>query len=915
MKTNLPFYELTAKMCDILKLSFVEYGGMKFIDKEKVLNSLSWINKFAFDYEWNLYQKKNSKEILEPLRHSEKLESFVNYFDSNSFLKKYICLENLLSVNFEFKKKLIEEIISSFNNDKEELITFFNLENNSSIIKIDLGEGDTHQYGKSTAIVHLNNNMKLVYKPRSGALDHAFNDLLEKINLVDIGINFKKNNLLDKETYSWFEYIEHTPVKKKKELKNYYVRCGGIVGILYFLKGFDIHFENIIAFGEYPTLVDLECMFNEKDSKYDVLSIGLIPQLNEANNNFFDCSGLGADGKGETPPYWQWKNLNSDKLDLVKCSGAFKKEKNQPIFNDNSITPKEYLNEITEGFNLICNWFLEQAEKGNIKELFSSFKNKTIRILPRSTQLYSNILENSYEPKVLMTKRERSKVLDDNLANFSFLPVISKEYYEPIIEREKDALLRMDIPYFTANTSDIYLEESGQKPIENYFKETPFSSIINRANELKKNDIKDQVELIQDAFAARYNLQKDLLKNTEAINEKSIIINYEIDLIVDKIINNAIEIDEKYQWISYQSSSTGKVFLGEFNHSLYSGKLGIALFLSMYIKNENNNKIKCIINSIVEDLILNFSSFLKSIDQNSYASTSIGVTGVIYSLLKIDAQKYRDVAFKLASFFSTDLITNSKESDFLEGLAGTLTVLIELYKVYPVYDLLKKINLIGNKLLDTRVLDVSSKCHVWKSNINNKPLTGLAHGASGIGYALLRLFELTGDFKYRKAFYEAVDFEDNYFSKKKNNWKDLRNEKNNFHNAWCYGGTGIGLVRLHAYKILNDPRFLKDTKNVISLIQSESTDKLDFYCCGNAGKIDFLLDAFAILKEDDILDLVKKKIEKLIQKKESIGNYITHEATAIKSENFSFFRGLSGIGYVMLKSKNPNNFPSIGLFS
>lgn len=585
------------------------------------------------------------------------------------------------------------------------------------------------------------------------------------------------------------------------------------------------------------------------------------------------------------------------------------------MFHEKLISPEKHLNEIIEGFQCICNWFLEQKKENNIQYLLSGFKNKTIRVIPRSTQLYSTILENSYLPKALESSEERSKVLDKYLNDFPLLPIIGDEYKERIREGEKEALLRMDIPYFTANTSEVYLEESNQVVVNYFFKKSPLDFVIDRINIFEKKDIQNQVNLIKDAFAARYNLQREFAKTSNTNNEKTINIDEELDIIIEKVLSTTSEVDGKYFWECYQASATGKTFLGTLENSLYSGTLGIALFLSEYLKKYQNIQIEHIIDSLIEDLILNFSKFLNSIEQSAYTSLSSGISGVIYALLKIDTEKYKDVTLQLASFFTEDLITNGKVNDFLEGCSGTLVVLIKLYRIHPTDKLLKKIQLIGTKLLKEQTLDKDLGCYVWKSNIKEKPLTGLAHGASGIAYAFLKLYELTGEISYRNAFYEAVDFEDIYFSDKENNWKDLRNEKNNFHNAWCYGGTGIGLVRLHAYNILKDSRFLKDVRNVISLIQSEPNNNLDFYCCGNTGKIDFLLEAFTILKENDVLDLANVMIRELVQKKEREGNYITHEATAICSENPSLFKGLSGIGYVLLRSESPNDFSCIGLFN
>ncbi|MEM9549004.1 MAG: type 2 lanthipeptide synthetase LanM family protein [Bacteroidota bacterium] len=914
MNKQFPFSNSIKELCAIQNLH-LESETSTLIDENKWLNDLLWMSKFAFDHEWNAYRTTHSiQQGAYPIG-KKILNDFLVDFKAEKILKTYPHLVELISKNLRFKNYHLKEVINFFEEDKDDLIAFFNFEKNVSIKKISPGEGDTHLSGKSTSIVHLTNGKQLVYKPRSGELDQMFNTLLEEINSANIGVDFQRINLLNKTTHSWVEFINQLPVDEENQIENYFKRCGALIGLSYLVMGFDLHFENIIAHGEYPILIDLECMFKSDDTQFDVLSIGLVPQLFAVQDTFFDCSGLGADGKGETTPFWQWVNLNTDQLDLIKESTHFSNGKNQLFFDGKLVSPKNFLNQIIEGYQIISDWFLHKKETNEINNLFSVFKDKTIRVLPRSTQTYSNILENSYLLNALKSSDERSEIIAKSLDDFTFLPTVADEHKERIREHEKEALLRMDIPYFTANTSRTYLEQSGQKVIENFFREPPYNFILNRIKTLDRKDIQEQINLIKDAFAARYHLKDDKHESSKSVMNTPFSIDHELALIIDKIVNIAQEEDEKYIWKSYQASGSGKIFLGGLNDSLYSGRLGIAIFLAAYLKKKKNHEIQQIVDSIIHDVILNLSAFLTGIDQSSFLSFSKGITGIIYTLLKIDPIKYKETALHLTSFFTDELIAKTTENDLLEGCSGALISLIELYKIEPVRKLKDKIQFIGEKLLRERSIDKKTGLHIWKSSFNNNPLTGLAHGASGIAYAILKLYELTSESKYLEAFYEAVNFEDFYFSDKENNWCDLRNRNAAFHNTWCYGATGIGMVRLYAYQALNDPRFLKDVKNVIALIRSESVNDLDTYCCGNFGKIDFLLEAFTILKDNEILSLANHMIEKLVLKKENVGNYITHEATKIRSENPSFFRGLSGIGYVLLRSQNPSCFPSVGLLN
>jgi lantibiotic biosynthesis protein len=92
-------------------------------------------------------------------------------------------------------------------------------------------------------------------------------------------------------------------------------------------------------------------------------------------------------------------------------------------------------------------------------------------------------------------------------------------------------------------------------------------------------------------------------------------------------------------------------------------------------------------------------------------------------------------------------------------------------------------------------------------------LTGLAHGASGPGLALLELHRATGEERFRDAALSAFAYERGLFDPVAANWPDLRTRPitggprpvRRFTTAWCYGAPGIALARLRAAELIDDP--------------------------------------------------------------------------------------------------------------
>ena len=276
--------------------------------------------------------------------------------------------------------------------------------------------------------------------------------------------------------------------------------------------------------------------------------------------------------------------------------------------------------------------------------------------------------------------------------------------------------------------------------------------------------------------------------------------------------------------------------------------------------------------------------------------------------------KYKTEALELTKLITEDRIKRDFTFDILSGNAGCLTVLANLYKITHSDRVLQKIKFIADDLLSKRMYHEKTKCSIWNSDKFHAPLTGFSHGVSGIAHGLLKAFEVTGNKKYKSAFYDAIDYENFFFDKNKLNWLDLRNGEKFCKTMWCHGSPGIGLSRLYAYKVLKDERLLEDVRNAIESVRSFPLLEKDFYCCGNIGRLDFLIEAASVLKDKKLKKLSEKKIKELMMKKSDYGFYQTFHLSNISLENPSFFRGLSGIGYTFLRSVDPVKYPCLGLF-
>src|SRR6266496_2434301 len=115
-------------------------------------------------------------------------------------------------------------------------------------------------------------------------------------------------------------------------------------------------------------------------------------------------------------------------------------------------------------------------------------------------------------------------------------------------------------------------------------------------------------------------------------------------------------------------------------------------------------------------------------------------------------------------------------------------------------------------------------------------LTGYAHGASGFAHALLELYAVTRDDRYRYGAEQVMAYERACFDAQERNWPDFRYMelseyvsygrtaelrrllragqaltpyKRTCMTAWCHGAPGIGLARLRAAVLLGNRRYFE----------------------------------------------------------------------------------------------------------
>jgi lantibiotic biosynthesis protein len=193
--------------------------------------------------------------------------------------------------------------------------------------------------------------------------------------------------------------------------------------------------------------------------------------------------------------------------------------------------------------------------------------------------------------------------------------------------------------------------------------------------------------------------------------------------------------------------------------------------------------------------------------------------------------------------------------DLTGGCAGTVSGLVALSDMLEDVSLLELAVTAGEELLAAAERTDSGWLWPNPSRPSEHGLCGFAHGAAGIGQALVELWAATGEPRFRDAAAAAFDYERSWFAGRDGTWPDLRGAERRagrdvpapVSDTWCQGAPGIALSRLRAAALLRSDALHADAETALALTRRHVAELSflapdDFSLChGAAGAADVLL--------------------------------------------------------------------------
>ncbi|MBN2012447.1 type 2 lantipeptide synthetase LanM family protein [candidate division KSB1 bacterium] len=840
------------------------------------------------------------------------------------------------------------EFLARLNSDYQEIQTAFQLDQSpGKIIDINPGISDRHQNGQTVLSVTFESGLNLIYKPKNLGFAKAYNDFIDWLNQYhELNIQLKSLIIINRAEYGWVEFVNHTPLMDVGGCHRYYQRAGMLLCLFYVLRGIDCHYENIIACGEHPVVIDVETLIHPKIPQYKpdnpeekqyefvlenfftntVLNSSFMPiwQTGMAGQSYDQSGFWGTEGQETGIKINKLINTNTDAMTIISENARTHSVQNMPILNDTIQPPLQFKEDFITGFSRLYHFFVKKkdtllAANGPL----NAFRNKKGRVIFRLSQYYSDILTRSLHPKYLHHGIDRSIYLE--IFASVMLTSDTKPNLWPLQASEKRALEQLDIPCFKAYPDKCDIETSTDEKLSNSINASGFDLVTGRILNLGKNDLEKQIDIIRTSLFCRATGEHDL---NVTVHE------YSFDQHVTEIVHNeelenlAVSIAHRLKKTAIYSSDGKVSWFGieklpgnRFNHypvinyNLYHGSCGIALFLAAVANITGDKKIHMLTLDTLKPLLnnLNLNAIGKVIDKIGLGAAA-GYGSLMYSLVRIGTilnnPDFIEHAARLVDIIDEDRINKNSYFDVNNGSSGAILGLITLYEETDNTDALKKACLIGEQLLQNRTQsDTGFKS--WKT-VGENLCNGFAHGASGIANALIRLFKHTLDKRLLNAAEDAFAYERHEFFSNLNACSDInicrQYPKNT---SWCYGATGIGLARLVAQQYIKSQAIIDDFNAAMKIVLSGDLQQIDHLCCGNFGKIEFLFTSGQKLALHDYQQTARQWATLCIARAKQAGNFRLFPNLPEFIINPGFFQGISGIGYELLRLAHPQLLPSV----
>jgi type 2 lantibiotic biosynthesis protein LanM len=935
-----------------------------------------------------------------------------------SFLQAHALLARQLATIAQTGVDAARELIVRLDADRDAIAATFNAGRDPGpLVGLDPGLSDPHHGRRRVMRLQFADGLTLIYKPRDVTIERGWNACLSYLARQGLSSAPPALRVLIRDGYGWTSYAAHAPMTSADQVRTYYRHAGALLCLSWIFGGRDLHAENIIATAHGPVVVDGEMLMQpdggglrapgvaetaaagvsvartapaEEDST--VLDTGLLSLLHRSDDDTMSdigglrfpaggaaaraASNVAADASRASRTRRRWMYQRTDDLRFVDVPVEPAPLPNVVRLDGAPVTVETYADDVRDGFVDAYRFALTHVQTPIARgddTVLDFFAGGQTRVTFRPSEQYAALLRTLAQPRFQTRGVLRSCALDSLNRVFSAAPTRPRVW--PLVEEERRALERLDLPRFTARVDDRGVMPGGS--VGSVYTRSGLDAARERIARLSEADLARQLTRITSALRqsihARFHTPPPEIPplSTPSPLPSSVPAAANAGVDTDSLRRHAEWIGRELMASGEPSSDPSSARVGAdrdgrdlSTHALYSGTLGTALFYAALHATHGDTVWADAARGLVSDT----RRWLDAIDDKDSRRTpprqsaphAIGITGGLGSLVYTQVlmagllrdPAHLDLAWQAARAITRARIIADTRFDVTDGAAGAAIALIALGRNDPsrAHALDDRLAACGDHLVATQVPRAIGGA--WPARHGGFHV-GFAHGAAGIAWALALVHSRLGDDRYRQAALRAFSFVQSQFASAQGNWPVLELDGPaaplvpTWMHAWCHGAPGIALAR--ALTCRDAPDLAQAIVLTDTHTGAPAVPATDHLCCGAAGQAELQLTlaqlaglvssgvsaaagagagagaragavpAVAISGSAGVAAEGGVKARTLIAGMLARARLRGHFRLSASGAEYpiadpGFFSGLSGIGYTLLRQADPRTLPSVLAF-
>ncbi|WP_436498560.1 type 2 lanthipeptide synthetase LanM family protein [Actinokineospora sp. HUAS TT18] len=445
--------------------------------------------------------------------------------------------------------------------------------------------GDPHRRGRAVAALVFADGREVIYRPRDVGTHVALGTFITTMNRHVPGLDLRAPAVVAGPDHGWIEHIAAAPLDDLAAADRFYRRQGALLMLLHLLHASDMHYENVIACGDQPVLVDVETLLHPQlpapayagdpaaatlsDSVYRT---ALLPMIAVGEHGAVDISGLGGDrGAVSSGASVGWADAGTDRMRPVHRPPRFTGGSNRPRYAGRELDPVDHEAALLAGFRAAYDAVLRHRE--DYTGLLRECADLEIRVVFRPTRGYAALLTESADPAMLRDARDRDRMLDA-LAD-----------QPELAARERTDLWAGDVPIFAARPDSTIVRGTDGTALDGLIDRPGLDCALDKIAAMAEADRRDQAWIVSATLATRrpvldHHSQAPIagpLPGTAADPERLLVAACGLG---DQLVAASHAGGGRVNWLNLELVDDRQWLVLPMGAGLANGYLGVALFLA-----------------------------------------------------------------------------------------------------------------------------------------------------------------------------------------------------------------------------------------------------------------------------------------------------------------------------------------------